>query len=198
MIPRLREIGRGRGSEARSRMDPTAMTLGGDPLPIETCSGEAVRWLERATWGFVALGVLLRVARYAMDFPLWWDEAFVGANLLRRGYRDLIEPLDYGQVCPLLFLWVERAAVGWLGFSEWSLRLFPLACAVASVFLFRHVAGRVLKGLPLLLAVAIFATAYHPIRHAADVKPYASDLLAALILLALALEWWRSPGEVRW
>ena len=84
------------------------------------------------------------------------------------------------------------------GFSEWSLRLFPLVCAIASVVLFRHVAGRVVRGVPLFLAVAIFATSFHPILHAADVKPYASDLLAALILLAIAVEWWRTPVKARW
>ena len=39
-----------------------------------------------------------------------------------------------------------------------------------------------------LLAVAVLATSFYPIRHGAEIKPYASDLLAALILLALALE----------
>ena len=145
------------------------------------------RRLEWATWAFVGLGVLLRIVRYAMDYPLWWDEAFVAVNFIRRDYLDLLRPLDYGQVCPILFLWAELTVVKLLGFSEWSLRLFPLVCAIASVVLFRHVAGRVVRGVPLLLAVAIFAVAYHPIRHAADVKPYASDLLAALALLAPAL-----------
>ena len=152
----------------------------------------------RAALAFVGLGVLLRVARYALDFPLWWDEAFVAVNLLRRDYAGLLRPLDYGQVCPLLFLWVERAAVGICGFSGWSLRAFPLACAIAGVVLFRHAAGRVLAGLPLLMATAIFAVAYHPIQHAADVKPYASDLLAALALTAIALEWLRRPDRVGW
>jgi hypothetical protein len=155
-------------------------------------------WLERASWAFVGLGVLLRVARYLMDYPLWWDEAFVAVNFIRRDYFELLRPLDYGQVCPIFFLWCELAAVKLLGFSEWSLRLFPVACAIASVVIFRHVASRVMHGLPLLLAVAIFATSFHPIRHAADVKPYASDLLAALILLAIAVEWWRAPERAGW
>ena len=153
----------------------------------------ATRRLERAIWAFVGLGVLLRIARYAMDYPLWWDEAFVAVNFIRRDYVALLRPLDYGQVCPILFLWVELALVRLLGFSEWSLRLFPLACGVLSVVLFRHMAGRVVRGVPLLLAVAIFAVAYHPIRHAADVKPYASDLLSALALLAVAFDWSRAP-----
>ena len=55
-----------------------------------------------------------------------------------------------------------------------------------------------MRGVPLLLAVAIFATSFHPILHAADVKPYASDMLAALILLAIAFEWRRAPQQAGW
>ncbi len=153
----------------------------------------ANRRVERVIWAFVGLGVLLRIGRYAMDYPLWWDEAFVAVNFIRRDYLALLRPLDYGQVCPVLFLWAELTVVKLLGFTEWSLRLFPLVCAILSVVLFRRMAGSVVRGVPLLLAVAIFAVAYHPIRHAADVKPYASDLLAALALLTLAFEWWREP-----
>src|SRR4051794_27846047 len=94
--------------------------------------------LRRLTWSFVALGVSLRMARYLLDYPLWWDEAFVAVNFLRRGYLDLLRPLDYGQVCPVLFLWAELSAVKLFGFSEWSLRCVPLVCAVSGVFLFRY------------------------------------------------------------
>jgi hypothetical protein len=163
-------------------------------LEINRSSG----WLARATWAFVGLGVLLRIVRYAMNYPLWWDEAFVAVNLIRRGYFDLLRPLDYGQVCPLLFLWCELTAIKLLGFSEWSLRLFPLVCSVASLVLFRHVAGRIVRGVPLLLAVAIFAVSFHPILHAADVKPYASDLLAALAIIAVATEFLQAPQLARW
>ena len=156
------------------------------------------RAIARWCLAFVILGVGLRLVRYLMNFPLWWDEAFVGVNLLKRGYLDLLRPLDYAQVCPLLFLWAELSAVKLLGFSEWSLRLVPLVSAIASVFLFRHMAGRVLRGLPLLMAVGIFAVSYHPIRHAADVKPYASDLLVGMILLALAIEWNRDRSRTSW
>src|SRR5262245_47731940 len=95
------------------------------------------RRLEQATWFFVALGILLRVARYLLDYPLWWDEAFLAVNFIRRDYLDLLlRPLDYNQVCPILFLWGELTVVKLLGFSEWSLRLLPLASAVGSVVLF--------------------------------------------------------------
>lgn len=171
-------------------MSPALTAFGDDPLA-------QARRLDRAVWGCVAAGITLRLARYAMDFPLWWDEAFVAVNLLRRGFLDLLRPLDYGQVCPPLFLWAELAAVRLLGFSEWTLRLFPLGCAVASVPLFAFAAGRVFTGVPRLAAVAVFAVSYHPIRHAADVKPYASDLLVALVVLAVTLDGLRRPEHSR-
>ncbi len=174
---------------------------GGEPLDLSD-RGEGKflsdRKIEQLTWGFVVLGVVLRTVRYAMNHPLWGDEAFVAANFLTRDYLDLLKPLDYFQVCPPLFLWVELAIVRLLGFRELTLRLFPTLCGVASVFVFRHVASRFLKGVPLLLAVAIFAVSFAPNRHSAEVKPYATDLLVALVLLCPAVEWWRRPDRARW
>src|SRR3954447_18172914 len=98
--------------------------------PDEARVGEigAAVWVARATAGFVALGVLLRAARYLLNFPLWCDETMIAANFLDRGYADLFRPLDYRQVGPLLWLAVELTSVKAFGFSEWSLRLFPFAC----------------------------------------------------------------------
>ena len=155
-------------------------------------------WVAWATLGFVVLGLGLRVSRYLLNFPLYCDETMIAANFLDRGYADLLRPLDYHQVGPLLWLAVELSAVRLFGFTEWSLRLFPFVCGMASVPLFRHVAGRLLGGVPLLLAVAIFAVSGWPLRYVAAVKPYASDLLVALGLLALAVEWRRRPDRDGW
>jgi hypothetical protein len=148
-----------------------------------------------ATWAFVGIGLALRVGAYLLNFPLWWDEAFVAVNLLRRDFAGLLRPLDYGQVAPLLFLWAELASVRLFGFSEWSLRLVPLVSALASVFVFRGAAVGLLGRRAGLIAVAVFAVAVHPIRHAADLKPYSLDLLVALILQALAIRWWQRPEQ---
>ncbi len=154
--------------------------------------------IATVTLAFVGLGLLIRLVRFLVVYPIWHDEAFVAVNFLNRGYLDLLRPLDYYQACPILFLWIELTAVRLIGFSESALRLFPFICGLASVLLFRHLAARLLRGIPLLLAVAVFATAFYPIRHSAEVKPYASDLLASLILLALAVEWLRTPEQSRW
>ncbi len=165
------------------------MTALGPPLLDPGVADASARRIGRAARAFVALGIALRVARYALNSPLWWNEAFVAANILRRGYLDLLRPLDYGQVCPILFLWAEKAIADALGFAEWTLRLYPLLCGSASVLVFDRLARLVAPGRARLLAVAIFAVAYHPIRLSAEAKPYASDLLAALLVLWLAAGW---------
>src|SRR5690348_15156822 len=94
--------------------------------------------LTMAVWGFVALGVAVRIVRYLLCFPLFCDEAYLAVNFIDRDYLALLKPLEYAQVCPVLFLWIELTCVKLFGYSEWSLRLFPILCAVGSVFLFRH------------------------------------------------------------
>jgi hypothetical protein len=144
---------------------------------------------------FLALGIALRLARFVLKHPLWMDEAYLAANLLDRDFAGLMTPLDYQQVCPLLFLWAEKAISLALGFDEWSLRLLPTIASIASLVLFRHVAGRLLAGVAWVIAVAILAIGYTPIRHGGEIKPYATDFLAALGLIALAVEWLRTPDR---
>lgn len=147
---------------------------------------------------FVTLGLILRVTRYAQNLPLWSDECFLAVNFIQRGFLELLQPLDNGQICPPLFLWIERAAVMTLGFSESALRLFPLICGLAGVFVFERLARLTLRGAPMLLAVGIFAVSVHPIRHAAEAKPYASDLLVSLLLTTAAAAWLRERDRSRW
>jgi len=155
-------------------------------------------WIVPATLAFVALGILTRLVRYVVGYPIWHDEAFLAVNFWDRDYADLLRPLDYGQVAPWLFLVAERSAVVWLGYSEMVLRLIPAVCGMLSVLVFYHVSGRLLHGQARLLAVAVFAVSFYPIRHGAEIKPYASDLLAALVLLDLAIEWLRDREASRW
>ena len=149
---------------------------------------------------FVVLGMGFRIIRYAQNLPLWSDECLLSVNFIDRGYGDLVGPLENGQIAPILFLWIQRLVVDLWGFSEWTLRLFPIVCGLGSLLLFWRLASRVFEDEPvaLVLAVGIFAVSVHPIRHAAEAKPYASDLLVALLLLIPAVEWLRQPQRVGW
>jgi hypothetical protein len=172
----------------------TAETDGGKDLGAEAVDAAKVaRWVG---W-FVVLGLLARTIRYAVCFPLWDDESFLCANFIDRGYAELARPLDFHQIAPLLFLWIERTAVWCLGYSELALRIFPFVCALVSIFLFRRFASRLLSGVEFLVAVAIFAVSYPGIRYAAEAKPYGSDLLVSLVVFALAVQW-LERREARW
>jgi hypothetical protein len=154
-------------------------------------------WQHQAIWAFLGLGVLLRITRYLLAFPLWGDECMVAVNFIDRSYGQLLEPLEHHQICPPLFLWVELAAVRMLGYSEYALRLFPTVCSLAGLVLFTRLARRLLEGSAVVWAVAIFAVSYYPIRHGAEVKPYAADLLVGVVVLT-----WGSAavrqGQARW
>lgn len=153
---------------------------------------------EKLVWAFVGLALAARVVRYVLCFPLWEDECFLVSNLCDRSYDELLSPLNYHQVAPLLFLAVELTTVKLLGFNEWSLRLFPFACSIASVLLFRHLASRLLKGPARLIAIAAFCASYSGIRYAAEAKPYGPDQFVALLLLVTAVEWWRGSRRGFW
>ncbi len=148
-------------------------------------------------WLFVGLGIIARLTRYLLNFPLWGDEYQLAANFLDRGFLELLQPLENNQVAPVGFLWVEAVAIRLFGFSEWSLRLFPVLCGIGSVLLFRQVASKLLRGLPFVLAVAIFSVAYYPIRLSVEVKPYACDMFVSLLLLWPTVAWWKNPDRSR-
>lgn len=149
-------------------------------------------------WAFVALGLAARAVRYLLRFPLWEDECFLACNFIDQTYAGLLRPLNYHQVAPLGFLWVELSFVKLLGFHEAALRLFAFAASIGSVLLFRHLVSRLLSGTAAVLAVAIFCVSYSGIRYSAEAKPYGPDQFVALVMLVLAVEWWRRPDQRRW
>jgi hypothetical protein len=154
--------------------------------------------VSRAAWFFLGLGVAIRLVRYLVNYPIWHDEAFLAVNFWDRGYVDLLRPLHYGQIAPWLFLAIERTAVVWLGYSEPVLRFFPTLCSLASVPMFAVVSRQVLPTRARVLAMGIFATSIYTVRHGAEIKPYASDLLVALAVIGLALRWVKRPEQGRW
>ncbi len=155
------------------------------------------RQIQHATTAFVIAGIVIRLTRYLANFPLWSDETMLAANLRHTSFAELAGPLTYNQVCPVLYLWATLAVTKLAGFNEYAMRLIPCVCAIASVILFRRMAGRLLSGVPLLLAVGVFTMSYYPVRYAGEIKPYATDLFVALVLLSLALAWLQNRKQAR-
>jgi hypothetical protein len=167
------------------------------PISLDTLPREAFdtrRWLT----AFLILGIAVRLSRYLLRFPLWGDEMSLAANLIHTSFLGITRPLQFKQAAPIPFLWMEHLNVLAFGFNEYSLRLVAILSGIISMVLFTRVARRILAGPALVFAVGVFAVSYFPIRSSAETKPYGSDLLVSLALVALAVEWHRQPSQTRW
>lgn len=149
------------------------------------------------TLGIVLAGLLWRTVRYALGFPIWGDEAFVAVNFVARDFRGMFEPLLWGQIAPLGFMWTGLAFSRVLGLSEWALRLLPYLAGAGGLLLFWRFARSVLPARAALPAVGIFAASYYLVRHGAEVKPYATDLLISLALTMLGWAVIQRPAAAR-
>jgi len=141
-----------------------------------------------ANWGLLLVFAALawRAVRYALVFPMWGDEGMLAVNFYDRTFLGLLDTLDYGQVAPPGFLWLELGASRLFGFTEPALRLVPFLAGAASVVLFWKLSRKLLDHRSALLSMAVFAASFYPTRYAAEVKPYSLDLLLALVILLAA------------
>lgn len=155
--------------------------------------------VRRTTIAILAIGLLWRALRFVLAFPLWGDECFLAVNFLTRDLAGLSRPLDFGQIAPPGFLWVEMAIVRLLGDSERALRLVPFLAGIGSLVLFWRFCREVSTTRTTLLAVAILGASLYPARHANEIKPYATDMLVSLGITMLGWNVWREPKRVgRW
>jgi hypothetical protein len=150
--------------------------------------------LVHATLIVVVAGLFWRSVRYWLAFPLWGDEAFLAVNFLTRDLVGLTRPLEYFQIAPPGFLLAEWLAVQAFGTGERALRLVPFLAGVASLLLFWRFCSAVTSRRTVLLAVAMLAASFFPVRHSTEVKPYAIDLLVSLMLTAAG---WSVGRDIR-
>lgn len=133
-------------------------------------------------WALVACGVTLRILPWAGNPPVWQDEAALALNVVHLGFADYLGPLQHFQAAPPLYLIVERASLCLFDTGEMALRAPAVLAGCASLVLFALLAGRVLEPVPAALAVGLFAVSDRLVWHAAEVKPYAVDAFAAVLV----------------
>ena len=152
---------------------------------------------RRLALALMVLGAALRAWQFIGRGTLWLDEAAIARNVLSRGYRELLEPLDFAQIAPKGFLLVQKFVVELLGPTELALRLFPFVTALAALPLFYRLARRILPERGALMALALFAVLGRPIHYGAEAKQYGSDIFFAIVLLLFALPVIRGKAGAR-
>ena len=81
----------------------------------------------------LALGAGLRIGLFLGNRSLWIDEARLALNILHKGPRELLGPLEAGQAAPPGFLLLVKASEQIFGGGEPALRLVPLLWGLASL-----------------------------------------------------------------
>ncbi len=147
---------------------------------------------KQITWliySIAFLAILLRVVIWFQQRDLFIDEANVARNLYEKSFLDLTEILDYQQFAPPLFLWASKLSSILFGFNEFSLRFFPLLCAIASVMLFIHVCRFFFVEKPIVIyPLLLLSSAFILLHFNTELKQYSSDFLVTLILLYAAIK----------
>jgi len=107
-------------------------------------------------------------------------------NIISKPYLQLFKPLDYAQAAPVGFLLVERFLVKIFHNSDSILRLFPLVCGIASLFLFYRLLKYGMSKTSALLALALFAVSNDLLYYSSSLKQYMCDVATVLILYLAA------------
>lgn len=153
--------------------------IGNRPLRMPTRRG----W----TWGFVALGIAIRIVEYAWDRPTWLDEQSIRDNIRFKTIAEMFGPMGNHQLAPPGFLVVERLLFRVFGDSDYALRLMPLACGIAALFLTVKVARAFLDPGAVPLAVGLVALADELVYYASELKPYSGDAAFGLLAYGIVL-----------
>jgi len=134
-------------------------------------------------------GIILRLRQYLTGRSLWADEAMLTLNIVNRTMGGLFKPLDYDQGAPIGFLLIEKIFNLLFSKNEYSLRLFPLAVGIASLWLFYLLLKRTTSAAGLVTALALFVLNPRLIYYSSEVKQYIIDaaIMIGLLLTAAPL-----------
>jgi 4-amino-4-deoxy-L-arabinose transferase-like glycosyltransferase len=145
----------------------------------------------------VTIGVALRLAHFLARPSLQLDEARLALDVATRSWTGLLRPLDYDQTAPPIFLWLEKAAILFGGVNDLAFRLPAIVPGILCLPLLYVVARRVAAERAALIATAIAAVSPLFIQYSVESKPYAVDVLVALVLVYLALDWAEAARSAR-
>ncbi|MDR1119890.1 MAG: glycosyltransferase family 39 protein [Dysgonamonadaceae bacterium] len=135
----------------------------------------------------VASGAILSLYQYLVNRSLWLDEACLALNIIQKSSIELLQPLDYDQAAPLLFLQIEKLFSMLIPNSEYGLRLFPLLCFLASIWFFYQIVKRhTFNFYAKVTALSIFVFNSSLLYYSSEIKPYITDVTVMLAIFYFA------------
>jgi hypothetical protein len=135
----------------------------------------------------VILGLSLRCYHYFRNPPVWHDEAAQVYNILHKDYTEILGPLYYSEACPPLFLAAEKIIVQLLGDGTLAMRLLPFLASCLAYVGMIWLVRPILPPIGLLWFALLLGCSDRLLWHACEAKPYALDVLVAVMVLAIGL-----------
>jgi hypothetical protein len=134
----------------------------------------------------IFIAVFLAIYQFIFNRSLWLDEACLSLNIINKGFVDLTNPLDYNQVAPVGFLFIEKILVLIFGKNEYALRIFSLISFLTSIPFFYLLSYKLTKNKTIaLISTSIFSINYRLLFYSSEVKQYSTDVLITVIFLYL-------------
>jgi len=133
----------------------------------------------------ILIGLLLRVFQFFFNRALWYDEAALAVNIINRDFSQLLQPLDYNQIAPVLFLWGQKLMTLLFGQTDWSLRIIPVLVGISCIWLTFKLGKLVFNEKIGLLASLIISLSHPLIYYSTESKPYILDQFFFLLITLL-------------
>lgn len=135
------------------------------------------------------VGVILAMVQFLYNRSLWIDEATLAINIIERNHFELLKPLDFLQMAPILFLQIEKLLVSLIPDSEYGLRLFPLICYLCSLFLFYKIINIFHKNpYTVIFSLSLFVFNATLIYYSSEVKQYMTDVFVLTAIFYFTLK----------
>lgn len=131
----------------------------------------------------LCLGAANRIIHFAQARVLYNDELYLAESIRKFSFTELAGPLLHDQRAPIAFLFATKACWLTIGHNDLALRFVPLLGGLLGLFFF-YPAARVFLSRPAaLVALALFAGTEPLTFYSAELKPYAWDAMATIVVL---------------
>jgi len=152
-------------------------------------SGSKNKFILSSTFLIILTGIFLRLKHYTDNVSVHLDEAYLSLEIVIRSMKSIVLLESYYADMPFHppgFLLIEKAIVSWLGPGELSLRLFPILCSIAALFMFCIFFKRFSSASTYWVALLLFSLNEPLIYFSAQVRPYGIDPLICMALFIMA------------
>lgn len=143
-------------------------------------------FIQRAIYGLLSIGFLLRIAVWLQQRSIFLDEANLLRNYAERDYSGLFKDLDYQQYAPPLFSVAMKAVIQLFGNHELGVKIVPLWCGSMMLWHFYRLSHQILSPKAVLGAVFFVALSSIFIDYSTQAKQYATDGFVSIGLLYLS------------